>query len=225
MKLNSDLNLRASCNINDLKWENSPSGGVQRRRLEQFVSENDVERVTTIVRFAPHSSFRGHVHGGGEEFLVLDGVFSDQHGDYPAGYYLRNPKGTGHAPYSEEGCTILVKLWQMHPDDSLQIAINTRDKSLWQNNNQYEAVLPLFDADYESVSMLNWTAGAQLLDLEFNAGVEYFVIKGSFSDGDGTYHEGSWLRLPAKSKQTILVKQDCIVLRKTGHLLNPVSYE
>jgi len=225
MNLNSNLLLRASCNINQLEWLDSPSNGVQRRRLECFESKTEVERVTTIVRFAPQSSFAGHVHGGGEEFLVLEGVFSDQHGDYPAGYYIRNPKGTGHAPYSKEGCTILVKLWQMHADDTLQLATNTRDKSLWQKNTNKGEILPLFNADYESVSMLNWKAGSQMLEQEFNGGVEYFVLKGRFSDDEATYTEGSWLRLPAKSTQNIIVNEPCLVLRKTGHLLNPVSYE
>ena len=225
MNLNSNLLLRASCNINQLEWQDSPSNGVQRRRLECFESKTEVERVTTIVRFAPQSSFAGHVHGGGEEFLVLEGVFSDQHGDYPAGYYIRNPKGTGHAPYSKEGCTILVKLWQMHADDTLQLATNTRDKSLWQKNTNKGEILPLFNADYESVSMLNWKAGSQMLEQEFNGGVEYFVLKGRFSDDEATYTEGSWLRLPAKSTQNIIVNEPCLVLRKTGHLLNPVSYE
>ena len=34
------------------------------------------------LRYAPDSRFDPHTHGGGEEFLVLDGVFSDEHGDF-----------------------------------------------------------------------------------------------------------------------------------------------
>lgn len=225
MKLNADLNLRASCNIHQLSWQDSPSSGVQRLRLEQDDDKPPVERVTTIVRFAPLSAFSGHVHTGGEEFLVLEGVFSDQHADYPAGYYVRNPRGTGHAPHSDKGCTILVKLWQMSPDDQQQLAINTHDKSLWSKDNLGHETLPLFDADYESVCMKKWPAGSRMEGLEFPAGVEYFVLKGEFSDQDETYKEGAWLRLPAGSKQSIEVVEDCTLIRKTGHLLNPVSYE
>ena len=224
MKLNADLTLRASCNINNLEWEDSPASGVQRRRLEQDDDTPPIERVTTVVKFAAQSSFSRHVHDGGEEFLVLEGVFSDQHADYPAGYYVRNPNGTGHAPHSKEGCTILVKLWQMRLDDKLQLAINTEDKSLWQKDELYGQILPLFNADYESVCMLNWTSGRYFPDLDFEAGVEYFVVKGSFKDDSGVYTKGSWLRLPAGSSQTIHVLEDCLILRKTGHLLNPVSY-
>lgn len=225
MKLNADLSLRASCNIHQLIWEDSPSSGVQRLRLEQDDDNPPVERVTTLVRFAPQSAFSGHVHGGGEEFLVLEGVFSDQHADFPAGYYVRNPRGTGHAPHSEKGCTILVKLWQMSPDDQQPLAINTHDKSLWSKDNLGHDNLFLFNAGYESVCMKKWPAGGRLRDLEFPGGAEYFVLKGAFSDQDGTYKEGAWLRLPAGVKQNIEVIEDCTVLRKTGHLLNPVSYE
>ena len=102
--------------------------------LERDDEQEPVERATTIVRFAPGSRFSGHVHGGGEEFLVLDGVFSDQTGDFPKGSYVRNPPGTGHAPGSEPGCTILVKLWQMAPDDKQQVKLDTRDPNNWQVN-------------------------------------------------------------------------------------------
>lgn len=224
MKLNADLNLVASCQTRQIPWESSPSAGVQRRRIECDDDHPPVERVTTLVCFAPNSAFSGHVHGGGEEFLVLEGVFSDQHADYPAGYYVRNPKGTGHAPHSNEGCTILVKLWQMHPEDQQALAINTRDETLWQTDRQYGQRLSLFSADYESVCMMKWPAGLQLDNLCFPGGVEYFVIEGGFSDQHGRYTNGSWLRLPAGSKQNIQVTQDCLLLRKSGHLLQPIDY-
>ncbi len=224
MKLNADFSQRASANIHELEWEDSPSTGVQRLRLERDDDQPPVERVTTVVRFAPDSAFSGHVHGGGEEFLVLEGVFSDQHADYPEGYYVRNPIGTGHAPHSEEGCTILVKLWQMHPDDHQQLAINTRDPSLWERLDDGSEQLVLFDADYETVSMLRWPAGLMFEEQVFEGGAEYFIVEGCFSDEDDYYPKGSWLRLPAGYRQTINAVKDCLVLRKTGHLLDPVTY-
>jgi len=224
MKLNTDLTKRATCNINQQHWETSPSAGVDRLRIECDDEQPPVERVTTIVRFAPGSQFSGHVHGGGEEFLVLDGIFSDQYADFPTGSYVRNPKGTGHAPHSDEGCTILVKLWQMHADDQQQFSINTHDETLWQKNNNLGDILPLFSADYETVCMMRWPAGTQLNNLEFPGGVEYFILQGSFSDQQDSYTAGSWLRLPANSMQNIQVKENCLVLQKSGHLKQPITY-
>ncbi|MFO8024308.1 cupin domain-containing protein [Thiohalophilus sp.] len=222
MKLNADLTLRATANTHQLEWETSPASGVCRLRLECDEDHPPVERVTTVVNFAPGSAFPGHVHGGGEEFYVLAGTFSDQHADFPAGYYVRNPKGTGHAPHSNEGCTILVKLWQMHPDDRQQLAIDTRDENLWQQHARYSR-LPLFDADYEQVDMLELEPGFEHR-FEYEGGVEYFVLEGAFDDDQGNYTQGSWLRLPAGSNHRVRVTEPCRVWRKQGHLLQPVSY-
>jgi anti-sigma factor ChrR (cupin superfamily) len=223
MKFNADLGQRAFENIHELDWEDSSTAGVWRLRLERDDDEPPVERVTTVVRFAPGASFAQNYHEGGEEFLVLDGRLSDQYGNYPAGTYGRNPKGTGHAPFSEEGCIMLVKLWQMHADDRQQLAINTRDETLWQKRADGGDELPLFEADYESVCMLRWPAGLTIEEQRFDAGVEYFVLTGSFHDQNGAYPQGSWLRLPPGSRQTIHVDAPCTVYRKSGHLLNPVS--
>ena len=52
-----------------------------------------------------------HVHPGGEEILVLEGVFYDEHGDYPAGSWLRNPRYSEHTPFTgKEGALIYVKV-------------------------------------------------------------------------------------------------------------------
>jgi len=115
MDLHADLTQRALLDTNGLTWSASPMAGVERRMLDRRGGE--LARATSIVRFAPGSRFQRHVHGGGEEVLVLEGTFSDEHGDYSAGTYLRNPVGSSHIPFSEGGCTILVKLQQMHPAD------------------------------------------------------------------------------------------------------------
>ncbi len=123
MLLNADLNQRVVINSNEIPWVDSPMAGVQRRMLER--DGDEVARATTIVRYAPGSYFSAHTHGGGEEFLVLDGVFSDEKGDYSAGTYVRNPVGSTHTPFSKDGATILVKLWQMSPEDREQKVIDS----------------------------------------------------------------------------------------------------
>ena len=123
MNLNSDFGARAAVHAARLDWTPSPIPGVDRRMLDRIGDE--VARATSIVRYAPHSHFSAHTHGGGEEFLVLDGVFQDEHGDYPAGTYVRNPPTSRHTPGSEPGCTIFVKLWQFDPDDRTQLRIDT----------------------------------------------------------------------------------------------------
>lgn len=65
---------------------------------------------TALVRWAPGTRFNPHRHYGGEEIYVLDGVFEDEHGRYPAGSWLRSPHLSAHCPFSIEGCTIFVKV-------------------------------------------------------------------------------------------------------------------
>jgi len=123
MNLNSDFGARAAVHAARLDWTPSPILGVERRMLDRIGDE--VARATSIVRYAPRSRFAPHAHGGGEEFLVLDGVFQDEHGDYPMGTYVRNPPTSSHTPGSEPGCTIFVKLWQFDPDDRTLVRIET----------------------------------------------------------------------------------------------------
>ena len=115
MELNADFSIRVAARAAELPWQASPMAGVERRMLDRIGDE--VARATTIVRFAPGSAFAPHTHDGGEEFIVLEGVFQDEHGDYPAGSYVRNPPTSSHTPASAPGCTIFVKLWQFRPED------------------------------------------------------------------------------------------------------------
>ena len=62
-----------------------------------------------LVRWKPDTYFQPHAHAGGEEILVLSGVFEDEHGRYPSGTWIRSPHMSRHKPFSREGCTIYVK--------------------------------------------------------------------------------------------------------------------
>lgn len=64
---------------------------------------------TALVRWAPGTRFNPHRHYGGEEIYVLQGVFEDEFGQYAAGTWIRSPHLSAHCPFSNEGCTILVK--------------------------------------------------------------------------------------------------------------------
>ena len=123
MNINDDFSARIAACAADTTWTPSPLPGVDRRMLDRVGDE--VARATSIVRYAPGSHFDRHVHDGGEEILVLEGVFSDESGDYSAGTYLRNPPGSAHAPFSREGCLLFVKLRQFAPGDLESVRIPT----------------------------------------------------------------------------------------------------
>src|SRR5262249_22358593 len=112
MPLRTDLTEAIILQTNDLPWESSPAPGVERRYL---VRDETLGVATSLVRYALGASFPEHAHPGGEEILVLEGVFADERGLYPAGTYLRNPPGSRHHPYSPNGCVIFVKLGHLKP--------------------------------------------------------------------------------------------------------------
>jgi len=216
MKLHADLTQRAVVVSEDLTWLDSPMPGVQRRMLERDGEE--VARATSIVRYAPGSHFSAHTHGGGEEFFVLEGVFSDEHGDYPVGTYIRNPVGSTHTPSSQEGCTILVKLWQMHPHDQQRVAIATTQADWFPGMVQGLHVMPLHSYGTEQVALVRWDVGTQFLRHSHPGGEEIFVLDGVFADELGTYPQGTWLRNPPGSVHTPFSPDGCVIYVKTGHL-------
>src|SRR5215831_9258809 len=116
MRINDDLSKPVIVHSAKLAWIASPAAGVDRRMLYRVGGE--VARATSIVRYASGSAFPPHVHHGGEEILVLEGTFQDEHADYAAGSYFRNPPGTSHTPASANGCIIFVRLWQFRDGDN-----------------------------------------------------------------------------------------------------------
>lgn len=217
MQINADVSERAVVPSNELEWIASPLAGVERRMLER--DGDEVARATSIVRYAPGSSFSAHTHSGGEEFLVLDGVFSDEMGDFPTGMYVRNPVGSRHTPSSAEGCTIFVKLWQMPPADQEFVRIDINDPEGWRDGVAGERILPLHATDHEEVRILKWDPGVSLAERSFPDGAEYFVLAGGFDDADGRYGEGTWLRIPPGGSHAPHSAEGCTVYLKSGHLI------
>jgi len=217
MKINDDLAVRAEVNSSLIDWVASPLAGVDRKMLERDGEE--VARVTSIVRYAPGSSFSPHVHTGGEEFIVLEGVFSDEMGDFKTGTYVRNPVGSRHKPGSEPGCQIFVKLWQMAPDDQDYVRIDMNLEEGWQAGQEDESLLSLHETKYEKVSVVKWLAGFAANEQRIYAGgAEFFVLSGSFSDEHGRYEKRTWVRMPIGGSHTPASAEGCMVYIKTDHL-------
>lgn len=216
MRLNADFSKRVVISPDDYDWVKSPAAGVERMMLDRIGDE--VARATTIVRFAPESYFDAHTHGGGEEFFVLEGVFSDETGDYPAGTYVRNPIGTSHKPHTKEGCTILVKLHQFAESDTVQFHIDTTTAEFAQSASEGVSVLPLHSAVNEEVRLVRFAPGARASAHAHKGGEEIYVLEGTLADEHGTYPAGTWLRSPDMSEHTPFSDEGCLLYMKTGHL-------
>lgn len=212
---NMDFTQRVVITPEDYVWFDSPSATVMRMPLEREARESG--HTTSIVRYAANASFAAHSHPGGEEIFVLDGVFEDEVGRYPAGTYLRNPIGTKHAPRSGPGCTLFVKLAQHAHDDQEQLVIDTQSASFAPGYGGLR-VLHLHTHGCVSTALVFWPAGEHFVPHTHVGGEEIIVLSGTFRDEHGVYPQGSWIRSPHLSVHTPWVEEDTLILVKTGHL-------
>lgn len=213
--LNMDFSQRVVMDTHNMDWVPSPAAGVWRKPLAREDAESG--HATSIVRYDPGASFRAHNHPLGEEILVLQGTFSDETGDFHAGTYFRNPKGFIHAPFSQDGCTILVKLHQMAPDDSTRLALRTEEAD-WQEMDNGVRVLSLHEFGNEKVVMVRLPRGTDGPAHEHPLGEEIFILEGGFHDEYGSYGPGTWLRMPPGSKHCPVMDADTLLWVKMGHL-------
>jgi anti-sigma factor ChrR (cupin superfamily) len=217
MELNADFSQRVAVHAAQLPWVPSPIAGVDRRMLDRIGDE--VARATSVVRYAPASRFSAHTHGGGEEFLVLDGVFQDEHGDYPAGSYVRNPPTSRHTPGSASGCVLFVKLWQFDLKDRTPVRRDGRALVYTHAQDRPGVeIAPLFRDNREEVRMERWAPNTSVT-LGLPDGGEFLVVDGALQEGGERFAPQSWLRLPPQGRLSATVgRHGWTLWVKTGHL-------
>ena len=220
--LNADFSLPASMDTAAMDWQASPSPTVWRKRLD--LVDGEFSRVTSVVRYDPNSAFHAHGHPQGEEILVLEGVFSDEHGDYPAGTFLLNPSGFRHAPFSKDGCVIFVKLCQFAGEGREHVVVDTTSAE-WLVAAPGVELLPLYrDQDHpEEIVMLRLADGTALPPEMIDAaaapnGLEVFVVSGRLTQGSARFGAGAWIREPKGTTQPFRAAADTKLYLKRNHL-------
>jgi anti-sigma factor ChrR (cupin superfamily) len=217
MKINDDFNQRVVINHHDLPWVPSPELGVDRRMLER--QGNEIAKATSIVRYQAGSKFQAHQHELGEEIFVLDGTFSDETGNYRAGTYIMNPPGSSHAPYSESGCTLFVKLRHLGSEQVIREVIDTKAAPWYQGMVPGLKVMPLMQQGSGS-TLVKWAPQTFFNPHRHYGGEEIFVVDGVFEDEHGRYSAGTWIRSPHMSMHKPFSNEGCTIFVKTGHLLS-----
>ncbi len=190
-----------------MEWEAAPAKGVWRKRL--MVIPGEPAQLTTLVKFEPGCSFDQHGHPFGEELLILSGVFSDDSGDFTQGSYARNPDGYHHAPWTDEGCELLVMLCQFQGDDKARKHIQT-SKITPVPQTKGLSVTQLHDKGNEHIALYHLDAGTSFDTTLFQHHlIELFIIKGKLQIWDKAYLKGVWIKTPHKYLGVISSLKDC----------------
>jgi len=219
--LRADFSRREAVEVDALPEVASPEAGVTRRLIERDGGE--VARATSIVRYLPGARFPTHVHDLGEEFVVLEGEFADEYGRYPQRTYVRNPPGSSHAPFTDTGCVLFVKLRHMDPRDSNRVVVETQGAPWHPGSAPGLSVMPLGEFAGEHTALVRWDPGTRFGAHRHWGGEEILVLEGVFEDEYGVYPQGSWLRSPHGSHHQPFSNEGCVIWVKVGHL--PVEPE
>lgn len=209
MDIRADLAEPACVRAADWQWVNSPQAGVRRVMLDRVGEE--VAVATSFVRYDPESRFPGHTHALGEEFIVLEGEFGDEHGRYPPGSYVRNPPGSRHVPFSDPGCLLWVKLRQFQPDDltelrtRLDLAIPTEGSAMRLLHRHGE----------EEVGEITAAAGERIERPPADVCQEVLVLAGEVKAGNRVIDRFGWLRVAPHTGLTLEVLTPCRLFWKT----------
>ena len=193
MDIRADLSQPARVVPDQWQWVDSPQAGVTRVMLDRVGDE--VAVATSFVRYAPNSRFPGHDHALGEEFIVLEGEFGDEHGRYPPGTYVRNPAGTHHVPFSDSGCLIWVKLRQFDLEDQQQMALQLATELPSEGFHRME----LHKYGHEQVAELTIAAGESMTLPSLSTVQEMLVLAGEVELEGETLGQWSWVRIPSGS--------------------------
>ena len=211
--------MRTAVDTARMEWTRSPSASVWRKRVH-LVGAPESGQVTSVVRFEPDAKFPEHDHPDGEEILVLEGVFSDEYGDWPSGTFLLNPEGFRHGPFSRPGCTLFVKLRQCPGRERRHVAIDAGAQAWKATGDAGIARKILYEQSGFSdvICLERWQAGTEPGVVRYTQGAEMFVLEGAFADEEEDYGAGHWLRFPVGCSHRPRSAEGCILYVKRNGL-------
>ena len=216
-QINADFSRFSVAHIDSMKWVQSPAAGVWRKRVYM---DGPVEggKVTSLVRYDAGARFPEHGHPGGEEILVLEGIFSDQHGHFGKGWHLLNPSDSRHESYSENGCLVLVKLRQYSGKDTIHQDTGNLDWKHGETNGVSSKLLYENRVPEMSIRLVRIEKTVAAPFQAFSGGQEIYVVDGSFEDEFGVHRSGSWLRYPPDGGHRLTSQSGCMLYIHTGGL-------
>ncbi len=221
MEINSDISKRVVIRQETLRWTETPSSGIKQLVLER--GADALSRATFVIQLEPGSSMQNSCEFG-HEIVVLDGVLSDESGNYCKGDYLKNPPGSSNVYESASGCMLFVKNQHLEMEEDQRILVKTSSRPWYQGLVDGLSVMPLSEFGTRHTALVRWAPGTRFNAHRHFGGEEIYVLDGVFADEFGKYPGGTWMRSPHLSAHCPYSMEGCTILVKTGHLL-PMARE
>ncbi len=220
--VHDDFDTRIVIKPNDYSWTSLGIPGKEHITLDRIGGNMNYE--TTLVRCKQDREIPTPRHSNGLEIFVLDGMFSDEHGEYSTGAYVRNPNGScATHRVAAKGSTLFIKSYPFAKNDEQRTVIDTK-KATWRPGVvEGLQVLPLHEYEGEHVALVRWAPHTQFNLHSHRGGEEILVLEGVFHDEYDQYPTGTWIRSPHLSRHTPFTKEEgALIYVKVGHLASPI---
>jgi len=216
--LHADFERRSVVETATLPFEASPIAGLWCKRVMQ-AGGVDRGMSTSLIRYDAGATSPSHDHRGGEEILVLAGIFSDERGDFPAGTHMLHPEGFRHRTFSRSGCTLFTKLRQYEGAEREAVFTDTR-RPTWTERMPGVTSLLLYESPSfpERIRLTRIHRGVAAPVIDLPEGEEIYVASGTLEDENGRYPTGTWLRMPRGSRHAPRSETGCTLYVCSGGL-------
>lgn len=196
-----------------LAFEPDPREGVERKVLgSPLLPDHQV----AILRLAPGASLETSAESD-REFYLLEGDLSLPGGSLVAGGYARLPGGQAFENHTASGCTVFYREGPFFEREREQVHHQTGAAD-WRPGQGNLRVLPLHNGSTSGTALVHWQAGERFVPHRHFGGEEIFVLSGTFEDEHGCYPAGTWLLSPHLSTHHPFVREETVILVKTGHV-------
>lgn len=204
--INADYEKAIFVEESSLLWQKDENS------ISKKIFSKSEDKETALIKFDKASNLKNSSQINSVEIFVLDGIYSNEFGDFEKGTYLKLPKEDESKVFSKEGCEIFRK--KNYPQIKDEKIIVDTSNSFWRPGQGNLQVMPLS----EQTALVKWPKDEIFIPHTHWGGEEILVLKGEFKDEHGSFKIGTWIRSPHLSSHHPYVKEETIILVKTGHM-------
>lgn len=218
-EVNADLTRHVIVHTADMAWEETGHPGIRQKRLERL-NDPVKGRETLLMRLDPDTALPTMETPARMEIYVVEGAYTDEHGDHPAGTYIQYPPGFSHSPSSKAGCVLFVKRRNGRGGEHLVIDTNRDEWQPWGHRGGKMIRFYKDDGGFEAAHIGDMRPNAQIPEHDHPGGEEIFIFGGAMADEFGVCKPGTWVRFPVGLRHTPASLDDgCKLYVREGDVL------